>query len=94
MGTLSCLRQGATAVPVMASWALMVVCVLPVNHLPESTYFPCASNSTSNLDVSLPVGEFRSIFYDQKNQNKAKKSNSHNLRTSRGVKVPRGDILG
>ena len=81
-------------VPVRASWALMVVCVLPVNHLPESTYFPGASNSMSNLDVSHPFGEFHSIVYDQKNQNNAKKSNSHNLRTSRGVKMARGDILG
>lgn len=56
-------------VPVMASWALIVVCVLPVYHLLESTYFPCVSNSMSNLDVSHPVGKFHSIFYDQKNQN-------------------------
>lgn len=73
-------------VPVMASWALLAVCVLPVYHLLASTYFPYVSNSMSNLDVSHPVEEFHSIFYNQKNQNDAKKCNSHNLRTSRGVK--------
>lgn len=71
----------------MANWALVIVCALPVNHLPELTCFLCASKSLSNLDVSHPIGEFHSIFYAQNNQNNTKEINPLDLCISREVKI-------